>query len=358
MRTLPPARDAVRRTAPCAQPAPPSRDGDRANARRGFTLVELLVVIAIVGVLVSLLLPSVQAAREAARRAQCSSNLKQIGLALLDFHAAQRKFPAGGAGCPQGYYGNSWWIALLPGLEQTALYERYDKTGRDSGRSYQSTGWTLYPDDAAANGHNAKLLHQIVLPVAKCPSSPIEPLYHRNVENRRNYWFFNADYVAIAGSADHASRTDLQHGAYAVGVISAGGLLPPGREIRLEQATDGASQTMAVGEQSDYCYTAQGEAAYCRSSCLHGFSMGLAKSFPKGDNRTFNVATIRYRMSKDASLLNSHGCGANSPLQSAHPAGAHVLRADGSVPFLHEETPVAVLKRLADRDDQDPSSPL
>ena len=84
---------------------------------RGFTLVELLVVITIIGILIALLLPAVQAAREAARRAKCSNNLKQIGLALLNYESAHGTFPAGGSHSPSGWYGFSWMIQIFPYCE-------------------------------------------------------------------------------------------------------------------------------------------------------------------------------------------------------------------------------------------------
>ena len=90
----------------------------------GFTLVELLVVIAIIGILIALLLPAVQAAREAARRAQCSNNLKQIGLALQHFHEAKRHFPPGRGGPPPKIF--SALAYLLPYVEETALYGQLD----------------------------------------------------------------------------------------------------------------------------------------------------------------------------------------------------------------------------------------
>lgn len=99
----------------------------------GFTLVELLTVIAIIGVLVSLLLPAVQSAREAARRMQCTNNLKQIGIGLHNYHSAFRMFPfsstsaaaaPGGTGCQNGFF--SWMAMILPQIEQTPLYDQID----------------------------------------------------------------------------------------------------------------------------------------------------------------------------------------------------------------------------------------
>src|SRR5262245_7874963 len=100
------------------------------SKRRGFTLVELLVVIAIIGVLVALLLPAVQAAREAARRAQCTSNLKQLAMAAHNYHSAKKKFPTGAhlpddvGGRPT--MGTNLWVELLPYIEEYSLYNRWD----------------------------------------------------------------------------------------------------------------------------------------------------------------------------------------------------------------------------------------
>jgi prepilin-type N-terminal cleavage/methylation domain-containing protein len=115
------------------------RCNSSARARPAFTLVELLVVIAIIGILVALLLPAVQAAREAARRSQCGNNLKQIGLAVHNYHDVYKSLPPGGWDCPNhpqtpcngwnqnpGPWMTTWSICILPFMEQQPLYDKYD----------------------------------------------------------------------------------------------------------------------------------------------------------------------------------------------------------------------------------------
>src|ERR1700731_3796855 len=103
-----------------------SKEG-RVRQRGGFTLIELLVVIAIIGVLIALLLPAVQSAREAARRAQCTNNLKQIGLAFHNYHSANNAFPRAAITDKQGKPVLSWRVAILPYIEQQELYKKFKR---------------------------------------------------------------------------------------------------------------------------------------------------------------------------------------------------------------------------------------
>ena len=94
--------------------------------RVALTLIELLAVMAIIAILAAMLLPALQMARETARRASCSNNLRQVGLALLNYESALAAFPPGGSSPRQGGYGFSWWVRILPYLEDADLYKRLD----------------------------------------------------------------------------------------------------------------------------------------------------------------------------------------------------------------------------------------
>lgn len=332
-------------SAPISRPRVP--DIDRNGTRAGFTLVELLVVIAIIGVLIGLLLPAVQAAREAARRVNCGSNLRQVGLAMITHVDAKQAFPPGGVRCPTAaFYGHSWWIFILPFLEEQAVYDRFDKTGKSTGTQYLSTGWILLGDQTN-NGHNRNVLDGVVLATGQCPSSSA-PVYVTDTDGKR---FSGVAYVGISGSVDHPSaRTIVSYNGG--GTFSTGGMLFAEKGVRPHSISDGLSKTMMVGEQSDYSRAADGSRRDCRVNVL--MSMSLSSYYP-GDPRLWNLTTIKHPVSKDASL--QYGCqndgplASNSPLQSAHLGAALVVFADGSVRTMFEDTDLTTLKRLADRDD-------
>src|SRR5215212_2676924 len=148
---------------------------DQHDTRRGFTLVELLVVIAIIGVLVALLLPAVQAAREAARRMQCGNNVKQLALGLQNYHdtflylpyGARDRHPAGAA--QNNSFGSSWLCATLPFCEQRPLFDKITAAdgvaGGTNGYAHGSSASITTTIRGAA--HNAKIKYMI------CPSSPL-----------------------------------------------------------------------------------------------------------------------------------------------------------------------------------------
>ena len=219
----------------------------------GFTLVELLVVITIIGILIALLLPAVQAAREAARRAQCANNLKQIGLALLNYEQGRRTFPPGRLGCDgstagvcagqsvAGRSGASAFVLILPQLELQALQDLF---GLDRGSVWnvhpgQDTSW--YGD---ANKQQAVKTRPAVF---VCPSDTSKPLADRSTYNLP-FDVATGSYALVAGSNGPSCGVD----DYLVKLAN-NGMFVYANCRSAASVRDGLSQTMFVGEviQSD-----------------------------------------------------------------------------------------------------------
>jgi len=150
----------------------------RRRSLQGFTLVELLVVIAIIGILIALLLPAVQAAREAARRSQCVNNLKQIGLAAQNYHDTHRVFPPAGLNygalgavptvMPNNIMNTSGFVLMLPFLEQQPLYSRYNQNASASDSIYNGAKAGSTIAGTPTGGNDAIAATQ--LPAFLCPS--------------------------------------------------------------------------------------------------------------------------------------------------------------------------------------------
>jgi prepilin-type N-terminal cleavage/methylation domain-containing protein/prepilin-type processing-associated H-X9-DG protein len=326
------------------------RNGKMAIAQRkprpcqrqfGLTLVELLVVIAIIGILIALLLPAVQATREAARRLQCANNLKQIGLALQNYHDAHRSFPIGGTA--NGGHGYSWWVRVLPYLEENTIYEKFDRKNPDA-------GWR------GSSPENLQLLSGVKFGVMYCPSSPVPPLADPKLPQTPDWPGVNIatpSYTGISGAVDHPTTRDStgSFGGKQYGKISFGGVLIKGPGVRIKKITDGTSKTVMVGEQSDWCADANGVQFDCRSDCGHAFTMG-----PGGDavDRAFNMTSVMYPLGDKEYSMTKHvggNCAVNSAIQSVHSGGAQVLMADGSVHFLPDSIDLQLFYNLANRDD-------
>lgn len=203
-------------------------DFQASSVKSGFTLVELLVVIAIIGTLVGLLLPAVQSAREAARRMSCSNNMKQVGLAIVGYEGAQRRFPQGRN--LRETSGVSWGFLLLPYLEQPAIYNAYDKTVR-------------VDDD--------KNIVAMRTPVSNyyCPSRR-SPAADRNFDNNDAPPLVKGvaaggDYAANAGSY-YNYHWEADDGTFDP---TKGGPMHTYSRVKGQQVTDGLSSTFAIGEK-------------------------------------------------------------------------------------------------------------
>jgi prepilin-type N-terminal cleavage/methylation domain-containing protein/prepilin-type processing-associated H-X9-DG protein len=240
----------------------------RAKRSRGFTLIELLVVIAIIAVLVSLLLPAVQQAREAARRTQCKNNLKQIGLALMNYESTYKRFPpasnvpwgkAGGGDCHMEYKGNfgpNWAIAILPYIDQQNLY-----TANFANLQTFCTVFVGVPtntEPAGANGLTWRLnIVESVIPGYVCPTEAYSQILFNNPLipggaatggwARGNYGAVAGyeDYDHVAGGASYkTSQTGLPKQA---GLISSA-VMCSNYGAKIADITDGPSNTFLVGE--------------------------------------------------------------------------------------------------------------
>jgi len=342
----------------------PSRSSRR---RTAFTLIELLVVIAIIAILVALLLPAVQQAREAARRSSCKNNLKQIGLALHNYHDTYSVLPMGNSS--RNGWGISWMPALLPYVEQSALYDKFDFGLVNSGYSTQCNNL----------GADARTL----IPVFLCPSSPLPQRVTSTCANS-----MRASYVGISGAADDSTISAVQakvvgnnhnqccnsaggagSGFFDTGIKSTGGMLvgpagggstgetsvaTGGRSRRFAEAVDGTSNVIIVGESSDFAFDSTGTPRSVDGSYPHGWMMGTHHDANR--RREFNLTTIRYAPNTSTyplpGVAENHGV--NNPLMSAHSGGVQVVLLDGHVAFISDNVDLVTLKRLALRDDRQP----
>ena len=323
--------------------------------RRGFTLIELLIVTAIIGVLVGLLLPAVQASREAARRMQCSNNVKQIGLAIHNYENTFRVLPAGAKPSPRGGWGHSWQIAILPYAEAGNLYAKFDFKGINS----VHTGLIYGPNPSGilANSDNGNLLAGKWIDLFVCPSSDVDRFALASLTPPGPIGVISPDYTAIAGAIDHPSTVNNDGNTYVhnyTGRQSFGGVLRLRDHVTFAEVRDGTSHTLMVGEQSDWCIDVSGKRTNCRSDFGHGFSMGCWPAGNANDNRFFNGTTVRYPINNRAwnqTGVGSDLFGSNRPILSAHAGGAQGLFTDGSVHFLDESLALQTLFNLSNRDD-------
>lgn len=312
--------------------------------RSGFTLVELLVVIAIIGVLIALLLPAVQQAREAARRAQCTNNLKQVGLGVHLYHDTFGVAP------PNGIFdhGPTWWVLTLPFMEQNNVYDQLE---------FKPNSFLLSISDST----NRRILHEHAPDYMVCPSSALPKFVDRGNNASWNppvAHLVKANYVAIGGSSDHPSTDAMQ---LPPGPHSGGGMFVQGKTLRFRDAIDGLSNVAIVGEQSGW--GVRNNAPWDVRSYRYGSSWvsnNQGPVTPRGPGtfadfnaaRCYNVMTVHYQVGFKTGLGDqTEGTGCSTPLLSAHPGGANVLFGDGHIQFVPESIELSVMKNLADRDD-------
>jgi prepilin-type N-terminal cleavage/methylation domain-containing protein len=295
---------------------------------RGFTLIELLVVIAIIAVLIALLLPAVQQAREAARRTQCKSSLKQLGIALHNYHDTANTLPFGWVGdASGGNNGNRWgWGSMiLPNIDQGPLYNSFSSFTGTSALGGTATGF-----NAIMTSLPMPNPLQTVLNVFRCPSDVGGNLVTSPLSNGYSFGgttnqFGRSNYVGVVGCVINGQVPTSGNGA-------GNGAFSQNSKRNFRDFTDGLSNTFLVGERRSPG-TASGMyfggdsiwAGVTDESSAPPLALHIGDCSP-GDNLNVKVTT--------APTTSSYV--PYSGFSSAHVGGGHFLMGDGSVRFVSD----------------------
>ncbi|OAI57159.1 hypothetical protein AYO47_01815 [Planctomyces sp. SCGC AG-212-M04] len=325
------------------------------------------MAIAVIGILISVLLPAVQGAREAARRVSCLNNMKQLGLALHNYHDINLTFPPGGLSQP-GKVGTvylpaagiSFFVSILPQLERSDIYDHFSTSVPASGD--------------VQLGPNGLLVDNVKLSVFRCPTSGVDLF-----QSIGKYHPLLPSYVGVSGAAPDpalsALSTQSDYATFTCAATTSGpaqtakmawdGMLTANQAQSIDDAVDGTSQVMLIAECSSMIrvadLTAQNidggfNGGWTRGTDSAGIGGNYRNSFSRVPTRCHNITTIAYPVNV-ATVSLTTGCLASwpyRPIRSEHVGYAHVLLCDGAVRGVSDGIDLNVLKRLASRNDNTP----
>jgi prepilin-type N-terminal cleavage/methylation domain-containing protein/prepilin-type processing-associated H-X9-DG protein len=345
-----------------------------ARRREAFTLVELLVVIAIIGILIALLLPAIQAAREAARRTQCTNNLRQIAQGLLNYHDVNKQFPLGAYAAVEEDHvaeedGLGWATQILPQIEEQAIYDRLQN---NEVPGFQGNPWiTNHPPGQrgifrVAHNNNLRPIAggDSILSLFLCPSAslpehaPTGEFFGQSEEPFSGTGYATAHYKGSRGHCDRGMFWKPKEGAaeyecpYDInrdGVVDS---VPKKSytRVRIEDVTDGTSKTIMIGESAYVVnskawpiwmgmYAETGNTMFETEDEIN-CGMGGVRSFPLTESELDQAIAIAGSEPTDCSF-------------SWHVGGAYFAFVDGSVRFLTENLEQQTFWLLGDRMDDE-----
>ena len=343
---------------------------------RGFTLVELLVVIAIIGILIALLLPAVQAAREAARRMSCSNNLKQLGLAALNHHDTRGHFPLGAA----TNEGSMWSYYTLPYMEDGAAYDAAT-IGENAQGNFQwgnpsgpYSNVNLLPDEIRRNTR----LQEMVFPTMRCPSAAL--LEHQLDVAMDNFYVMRRVPASYLGNA-----TGLVDNGYTAKCPTKLIAVPSGRpatqesrfgdldgvifawsKVKISQITDGTSKTMLFGEalhDTETQETFGGQKEPDQGNRKDHWAIGsddidISRAGAHGLDVSECLGSLAVPINYQNNFPNNSACDSPASVDcqrvqlafgSPHSGGFQMVRCDGSVAFITEDIETNVRVELGTR---------